>query len=315
MILEKKDLDMQLNNKPFLSIYMITYNHEDFIGNAIESVLMQKTTFNYKLFIGEDCSTDNTRKICEYFKNKYPEKIELFLNDCNIGAFQNARQIYNACFHSGAKYIAMLEGDDYWTDAYKLQKQVDFLEANPLHTGVFHNVVFKYQDENTESLYIDKATGSKSFNFKEIVYLNPIHTSSFIFRNNLLNFEINQFKGVGDRPLFTLISNLGPIQYLDFVGSCYRINNFSFWTPLNSNFQFLLVIKSYQNIFKYLKFENRNIVKNKIAGFYFNMSLDTKNSTMNRLKFTLYSFCWTRKKKYLIYFFKILIIKAIKLPI
>src|SRR5664279_2965814 len=99
---------------PVVAVFMVTYNHEKYIAQSIESVLMQKTTFPFKLFIGEDCSTDNTRSIClEYFKQE-PEKIELYLNEKNIGAIKNSHQIYKACYYSNAKYVAMLEGDDCW---------------------------------------------------------------------------------------------------------------------------------------------------------------------------------------------------------
>ncbi len=84
---------------------MITYNHEKFISEAIESVLTQKTTFPIKLFIGDDFSTDKTREICFSYKTRYPENIELTLNKSNLGGALNARQVYQACINSGAKYI------------------------------------------------------------------------------------------------------------------------------------------------------------------------------------------------------------------
>ena len=126
-------------NPPLVAVYMITYNHENYIAQAIDSVLTQKTTFPIKIFIGEDCSTDQTAAICLKYKEENKEIIEVILNKQNIGQSNNAKQIYEASLSSGAKYIAILEGDDYWTDPYKLQKQVDFLEANPeygmVHTG------------------------------------------------------------------------------------------------------------------------------------------------------------------------------------
>ena len=113
---------------PLVAVYMITYNHENYIAQAIDSVLTQKTTFPIKIFIGEDCSTDRTAAICLKYKEKNPGKIEVTFNKQNIGPKNNAKQIFQACFVSGAKYIAMLEGDDYWTDPNKLQLQADFLE-------------------------------------------------------------------------------------------------------------------------------------------------------------------------------------------
>ena len=92
---------------PLVAVFMVTYNHEKYIGQAIKSVLMQRTTFPIKLFIGEDCSTDQTASICLKYKQENPEALEILLNKQNIGPIKNAMQIYSACFSSGAKYIAM----------------------------------------------------------------------------------------------------------------------------------------------------------------------------------------------------------------
>ena len=106
-----------------VSICMITFNHEKFIGQAIEGVMMQITDFEYKLIIGEDCSTDKTRQICIDFKEKYPEKIILRLPEKNIGVIPNFIENLDIC-SKDYKYTAMCEGDDYWIDPLKLQKQM-----------------------------------------------------------------------------------------------------------------------------------------------------------------------------------------------
>lgn len=111
-----------------VSVWMITYNHERFISQAIESVLAQDTGFDYELVIGEDCSTDRTRDIVLEFQRRYPTRIRLLLQQENVGAGANAFDVLQAC---RGKYIAMLEGDDYWTDPQKLQLQVELMEANP----------------------------------------------------------------------------------------------------------------------------------------------------------------------------------------
>jgi glycosyltransferase involved in cell wall biosynthesis len=118
------------SGKPKLSVYMITYNHEKYIAQAIEGVLDQKTNFKIKLFIGDDCSVDKTRDICLRYEKQSPDIIEVICtkeNDIKV----NSENVINACIDSGADYIALCEGDDYWIDPYKLQKQVDFLDENP----------------------------------------------------------------------------------------------------------------------------------------------------------------------------------------
>ena len=113
---------------PLLSVFMITYNHEKHIAEAIESALMQKTSFKYEIVIGEDCSTDQTREIVLEYATRYADKVKPIYQERNVGANKNAASVREAC---KGKYIALLEGDDYWIDPLKLQKQVDFLEAHP----------------------------------------------------------------------------------------------------------------------------------------------------------------------------------------
>jgi len=121
-------------NKPLVSIFMITYNHGRFIEQAIQSAINQQTDFPYRLVIGEDCSSDKTREIVKRYAQKYQHKIQALLHPRNLGQTANAREVFKACT---GKYIAFLEGDDYWTDPLKLQKQVDFLDSNPDY-GLVH---------------------------------------------------------------------------------------------------------------------------------------------------------------------------------
>lgn len=120
---------------PLLSVFMITYNHEKYIAEAIESALMQKTSFKYEIVIGEDCSTDQTRETVLEYATRYADKVKPIYQERNVGANKNAASVREAC---KGKYIALLEGDDYGIDPLKLQKQVDFLEAHPDFSICFH---------------------------------------------------------------------------------------------------------------------------------------------------------------------------------
>ena len=111
-----------------LSVAMITYNHERFIRQAIESVLDQKVNFDFEIVIGEDCSTDSTRTIVAELQQQYPDRIVALMRPHNLGAMRNLQETLAAC---KGQYVALLEGDDYWTSQHKLQKQVDFLDARP----------------------------------------------------------------------------------------------------------------------------------------------------------------------------------------
>jgi glycosyltransferase involved in cell wall biosynthesis len=111
-----------------VSVAMITYNHERYIAKALDNVLSQSTNFDYEVIIGEDFSTDNTRSIIIDYQKRYPDKFQLLLNDKNIGMHKNTAQVLRAC---RGQYVALLEGDDYWTSTHKLQLQVDFLDRHP----------------------------------------------------------------------------------------------------------------------------------------------------------------------------------------
>lgn len=111
-----------------LSVVMTTYNHERYIAQAIESVLRQQTSFRIEIVVGEDCSSDRTRAIVEDYQRMYPEAIRLVTSEENVGWRRNYRRSIAA---ARGKYIALLDGDDYYTHRKKLQLQVDLLEANP----------------------------------------------------------------------------------------------------------------------------------------------------------------------------------------
>lgn len=128
---ETSDVDLLCKN-PVVSVCMITYNHESYIRQSIEGVMMQKTDFEFELVIGEDCSTDATREICFEYQKCYPDKIRVLWCDHNL--YRNPHQAggnsERNLAHCRGEYIALCEGDDYWIDTLKLQKQVDVMRRN-----------------------------------------------------------------------------------------------------------------------------------------------------------------------------------------
>ena len=211
-----------------VSICMITYNHEKFIGQAIDGVLMQKTTFDFRLVIGEDCSTDNTRQICTDYKNKYPEKIILRLPEKNLGSLPNFVENLKIC-SKDFKYVAMCEGDDYWIDEYKLQKQVDYLEENADCGLVYTDI--KIFDEH-KNIFIERLP--KYFlDFKQVVVellkTKYIELPSIVVKTDLL-IEIMkvlepEFSGkiIGDTRLILEFAQRSLIGYLPHQTTVYRI--------------------------------------------------------------------------------------------
>ena len=206
-----------------VSVYMITYNQEKYIAQAIDGILMQKTSFKYELIIGEDCSIDNTRSICEKYSKVHPDIVRLLPSKCNLGMQKNALRTFKACT---GKYIALCEGDDYWTDPNKLQKQVDFLEANPDFSIAIHNV--HVESVNQEQSAMVTWPGSKQ---KDIISIQEIlekgtagATCSMVFRRDCLIPLPNWFGKFrsGDTLIQIICTTRGKMKYFKEVMGVYR---------------------------------------------------------------------------------------------
>ncbi|KAA9332360.1 glycosyltransferase family 2 protein [Hymenobacter busanensis] len=172
-----------MSASPLVSVWLITYNHEHYIAQALEGVLMQQTTFAVEIVVGEDYSTDRTRAIVEEYARRYPDRIRLFLSPTNMGMIPVLRPTFAMC---RGKYVAMLDGDDYWTDPLKLQKQVEALEADSQRMFTFHQV--QVLDEIVGAMYPAPTPRQLPVNgdFTLRDFLQPSHpvvTLSVLFRN------------------------------------------------------------------------------------------------------------------------------------
>jgi glycosyltransferase involved in cell wall biosynthesis len=218
------------NAEPKVSVLMVTYNHENFIAQAIESVLMQKTDFPFELVIGDDCSTDGTREIVREYSLKYPGIIRAVLRERNIGARENFRQVFLA---SRGRYLALLEGDDYWTDSRKLQLLADVLDAHP-ETAICGHRTIRHDEDGARP---DKVIEESPPGFYDLEAMLPrcfLHTSSVMFRrvieeppawcSHLL---------MGDLPLFVEVARHGNICFLDECMAVYRVHGGGVWSGLD----------------------------------------------------------------------------------
>jgi glycosyltransferase involved in cell wall biosynthesis len=242
---------------PSVAVYMVTYNHEKYIRQAVKGIVEQKTNFPYKLFIGEDFSTDGTREICLELKEKYPDKIELLLTGKNIGALRNASKVYEACIHYG-KYTAICEGDDYWTDETKLQKQVDFLERNSDFVICCHRA--KILDEKSKTVYIPKVLATDVFTQADVANHNFLQTLTVMFRNSAWKgLPESYFTSIsGDYFVNMMISESGKIKYMSDLMAVYRIHeNGSF----QSQGEFISVNKELLILHYFLQSDLQDLVK------------------------------------------------------
>ena len=217
-----------MKNIPKLSIIVQTYNHEAFIAQALDSILSQKVNFEYEVIIAEDCSTDRTKEIILKYKNKF-KNIKLFFNKKNYGVSFTFFMSKLCC--SNTKYVAIFEGDDYWTEPNKLQQQVDFLDNNPDFVGCSHNTEFLYEQSGKREpmkLRVGDKKLKSVFEIKDLITGQCyFHTSSYVWRNIFKNgypkeLAYNQVN-FGDYFLSMLYARNGHIHYIDKIMSVYRI--------------------------------------------------------------------------------------------
>ena len=209
-----------------VSVVMITYGHEAFIEDAINGVLMQEVNFPVELIIADDCSPDYTNEKVALFSNHTNAHwIRYTRHESNIGMMPNFTW---ALRQARGKYIALCEGDDYWTDPLKLQKQVEFLEANEEYSGCFHKAYADINGELKEDVVIEKRYSHIADKEKIIIddlfnLNNFTHTCSVMFRNNLITipFEV-EYSAVGDYFLLILLAEKGYLYRMENYMAVYR---------------------------------------------------------------------------------------------
>ncbi|WEK21280.1 MAG: glycosyltransferase [Candidatus Pedobacter colombiensis] len=256
------------NDEIIVSVCCITYNHEKYIAAAIESFLMQETEFRYEILIGDDCSTDNTRKIIEMYCERYPGRIRLISPSRNLGGIRNQIALVN---RANGKYIAMCDGDDFWTDPFKLQKQVDFLEANPDYVICCHYT--KVIDDNYNTKYVHPSPVPLEFTYEDLLFGKREETRicSLMVNNTAEVRSIGKehwyFDTYGADVIFKLHATLSTrkkIYVLPEVMGCYRIHAGGIWSMALPRIRkrrmindFNLVIKK----FSYSSFQKRELLK------------------------------------------------------
>jgi glycosyltransferase involved in cell wall biosynthesis len=211
---------------PKVSVVMPTYNHEKFIKNALESVLRQKTTFDFNVIIADDCSSDATEQIIADILTSHSQKDKVIYlrNSKNKGVTQSWRSVHDSL---KSQYFAFCEGDDYWTDDFKLQKQVDFLDANPSFSICFHNAKVSYIDIPQPDYILNETIAKDIFTTDDLIGRKEIWfmaTASLMFRTESVRDIpdwLMKSKSV-DIPLIILASLKGKIKYLPDIMAVYQ---------------------------------------------------------------------------------------------
>jgi glycosyltransferase involved in cell wall biosynthesis len=217
----------QVKNNPMVSVCVVTYNHVNYIKQCLDGILNQKIDFDVEILLGDDASTDGTREICVEYARKYPDKIKLFLhhreNNIKIGGKPTGRFnfLYNL-YSAQGKYIALCDGDDYWTDAAKLQMQVVFLENNCEYEMCFTNTRIIDDLGNVKHEEFIKGVLKTTYHHKDMPIWSPALTR--VFKNRDFNILNGKVPGVDD---FMLVyqSTLGKIKYFKKITSSYRVHD------------------------------------------------------------------------------------------
>lgn len=275
-----------------LSVTIITYNQKNFIREAIDSALAQETTFPFEILVGDDCSTDGTREIIQEYERLYPGKVIGVLHPRNMGKNGGINSIETIKLVKG-EYYAMMDGDDYWTDPTKLQKQVDFLDANPQCQGVFHNAEVIYEDGSAS--YILNGPDMKTYyTLDDLIGEQEIWfmaTSSTMFRNSIKEYPAwFSESSSGDIPRLILKAKMGQIGYIPDVMSVYRKNRAgASFHDYEWDERFLRNrIQMYSDINRELDFKYNRVLRKNIARYY-RMMLDANQYKQSYFRRAFYA--------------------------
>ncbi|MEI6853272.1 MAG: glycosyltransferase [Bacteroidota bacterium] len=276
----------EIMKSPILSICMITYNHEQFILKAMEGILMQETDFEYEFIISNDHSTDKTHEIIQDFLKTQPKvaNIHYFHHELNLGMMENFMFALKKC---QGKYIALCEGDDYWIDTLKLQRQVDFLEKNPEYSMCFHNSeVININGIKVEKLFCNYNTSV--FYGEDLLKRWLMPTASVVYRNiEDIDFPVYFNNSThGDLALFLYAVQNKKIKYIDSVMSVYRLNSNSVTiNKFNGIAHNEKHIEQCKQMLDYFKPKYLRLLKSRIASYLVSTAFlysENKNGKMAR---------------------------------
>jgi len=254
-----------LESSKIITVCVITYNHNEFISHALNSIAAQKTNFNYDILIADDCSTDGTKeKVLAFSKSR--SNVSLILQGSNVGPAKNFIELIST---PKTKYISYLEGDDYWTDPYKLQKQVDYLEANPdvsccatRFNAIYNNAVKKTLFPNHTKIIKHDLVSVLNSNW------SPVQTLTMVFRTDILKPKLhllaNKSIYAGDYTMTVLLALKGEIHVLPDNTGNKREDSEGVWESLHDSLKCRKLIETMDETAKLIPFKYKKLVANRI---------------------------------------------------
>jgi glycosyltransferase involved in cell wall biosynthesis len=233
------------NDVPEVSVRVVTYNHDRFIGRALDSAVNQKTNFPYEIVIGEDLSTDNTREIVKQYQARYPDLIRVNYHESNQGRQFN---YYNTLKSCRGRYIALLDGDDYWISDAKLQIQYDFLEAHTEYPLCFHMNRIEWADASRPVRTVSR--DKSEYTAQDILQSNYVTPSAAMFRAGSIPEISEVYDNVPfcDWPFYLAIAQVGPLHALQDVLGVKTVQDGGVWTSMSKRDQLGAVIEFYRAV-------------------------------------------------------------------
>ncbi|MEA5457483.1 glycosyltransferase family 2 protein [Arcicella sp. LKC2W] len=257
-----------------VSVIVHTYNHENFIRQTLDSILNQEVNFEYEVIVGDDASPDSTPQIIKEYQQKFPEIIKPMLHPKNLGGFGKNNTLATLSVCKG-QYIAAMDGDDYWINPHKLQKQVDFLDKNPDFVACFHNALIHFEDGSHPDSYVNDENQRVVTSIEDLVGEDEVWymaTSAVMFRNGIMTHYPKWFheSKSGDIPRYILLGKHGNFYYIDEVMSVYRKNGGGMsFTDGKQDADFLFNrIGMYRGIDGELNFRFHKTLNKNIARYY-----------------------------------------------
>jgi glycosyltransferase involved in cell wall biosynthesis len=253
-----------LTLNPIVSIVCFAFNHEKYIRQVLEGFVSQQTKYSFEIIVHDDASTDNTASIIREFQNKFPKLFKPIYQTVNQASQERGRVTKLVYKAAKGKYIALCEGDDYWTDPLKLQKQVDFLEANPDYVMTAGNTTVVTKNGST-----DYHTDAYTFTFNDLLKTNILgtNTCTVVFKNILNQEKFNLFAttSVGDWLLWLLLLKEGKGYFFKDNFGCYNIHSGGAWSSLTETQRVISYLDMHQYFLQIFPEYTNQIKLNKLA--------------------------------------------------
>jgi len=255
-----------------VSVLVLAYNHERFIGQALDSALGQRTDFAWEIVVGDDCSTDATGAIVADYARRHPERIRVLPRPRNLGMHRNFADAWQAC---RGQYVAMLEGDDFWTSADKLAHQVAFLDERPDYTECFTDVEVIYQDGSRPPWRHRPPAERTAWALTDLLQWNFVPQCSVMFRRDVLRALPDWFDRIPlpDWSLHLLHAERGPIGYLPEVTATYRIHAGGVHSGQDEVKRTEALVTVYDVMNRHLGFRYDRLVRERIARNWFGLAM------------------------------------------